>query len=108
MKHAESILVTVSILVAFVSWLSSTFKSGYLAYSPWSLLGNNHPRYKIARRKVKQFVASVCVALLLNVVLAMMITRSIVLIAEFSLFNMFFLSYSLVYFVLLEEKVSKE
>lgn len=104
MKNPESILVIVSILVALLSWVSSIFKSGYLAYSPWSLLSNNRLKYSVNKGQLRRFVASIGLALTLNVLFALAVTRSIALLIEFSLLNTFFISYSLMYWVLLKEK----
>jgi len=107
MKNAEYILFTTSVIVILVSWFSSTFKSGYVGYSAWSLMKDKRPKPEVNRKKIKPFVKGLCVALLLNVVYALVITRNAAIIIEFSLFNMVFIAYALVYWVLLKDLANR-
>ena len=100
----ETLLVPLSFVIIFVSWLLASRKTGYIAYSPWSYLKSQRPSYAIDKNKTGTFLKAFCAALLLNVLLAFSITRNIALVVAFSLFNMLFITYTLMYWILLKER----
>jgi len=107
MKNAESILVISSFFITFAVWICSTYKTGFVAYSPWSLLKRNQPKFTVDRTKRKKFWKALLIAFALNILYGLIITRDVALVVDFSLFNMIFLTYSLYYLILLKEDKTK-
>lgn len=104
MKNSENILILTSLAVALISWLASTYKSGFVLFSAWSMLEDRQTKEKINRGRIGQYTQALAIALVVNIIFAFCVTRDLGLITIFSLFNMFFIGYALTYWILLEEK----
>jgi hypothetical protein len=103
-SNSEGILALIMIFVCIVCWFASTYKTGVIIFSPLTMVKNGTTKYRIKEKKRTQYYKTVAIALLLNLFVALALTRNLETIAIFVVFNMLFITYCLRYWILLEPR----
>jgi len=104
MANSQAILALIMVAVTVGSWIASTFKTGIVGFSPSALVKAGETRYVVNEKKRKQYYTDIVIALLFNIIVAIIFTREIAGIALFTVYNMIFITYALRYLVLLDKK----
>lgn len=94
-------------IISIASMIGSTFKTGCVMYSLQSY-DDKKPKFEIDRRKVKPFLGWWTLALLTCFLYAFLLTSNVESIFYFCALSMAFITYFLVYWVLLKEKPHNE
>src|ERR1700689_960031 len=102
--NAESTLTICSFIIMILSWIGFMYKGGNVSLLRGSLKGNSRPKYEFDKSKVGKFIATICIAIALNLLFACLITHQARLIIEFTLFNMVFIAWTSVHWILFKEK----
>jgi hypothetical protein len=105
--NSEGILVIIMGIVCGVCVFTTTAKTGVIMFSLRSRFKQARVKYVVKKEKLKQFYNAMATALLLNVFVAVSFTRDFKNIAFFVVFNMLFIGYCLLYWILLEPKPRK-
>jgi hypothetical protein len=108
MGSESTILSVVMLVIIFISLITGSYKSGYIAFSGQSIFNRDRPRFEVDKAKIELFAVSICSSLLVNTIFALIVTRGDIATALFfAAFNTLALSYALVYWILLKEKKAK-
>jgi len=102
-----AILIVSSMLIIFLTVVSVSYKTGFVAYSIWSFTSRNQPKFEVNKNKIGNFIGVTIGVFLLNVVYGLAILRDIREIEGillFALFNTTFIAYGLSYWMLINEK----
>jgi hypothetical protein len=103
-QTVNNILVIASLNSLLPALLTTMLKSGRIMYSPWTLSQRSRIHYEINKNRKKLFIKTTLTALVIYGAFALLITRNITYIAEFTLLNQVFITYTFIYWVLLREK----
>lgn len=102
-----AILIVASVLIMFLTLIGMSYKTGFAAFSIWSLTRKDQPKFKIKKEGIGKFLSLTASVLVLNIIFGIVIMRDlsqIVGILVLSLFNTLIIGYGLSFWVLLEEK----
>lgn len=94
-------------IVGVVCVLASTAKTGVIMYSLRSNFKQARVKYVVKKEKLQQFYNAMAIALLLNIFVAVSLTRNLKSIVTFTVCNMLFIGYCLMYWIVLEPKPRK-
>jgi hypothetical protein len=95
-----------TLVIILASWISASYKTGFIGYSPQSSLRDKQPKFEVDRDHVQMFCLLLASALVLNILYVLIFTREVKAVVIFSLLNTVIMSYSLTYWVLFKEKKS--
>lgn len=102
-----AILITSSVVIMFLTLLAVSYKTGFVAYSIWSLTRGDQPKYKINKDKIGRFILnSVCI-FILNIAYGLIVVRDnkqIGGILILSLFNTIIIGYGMAFWILLKQE----
>lgn len=107
MENAAQILGFSTVIILFLSWAITSYKTGIL-YSPQSSIKKDLPKYEIDKNKIQKFSLIIVMAFLLNLAYCSIFTHELLAILIFTLMNMVGVTYFLTYWVLFKEKKPKE
>lgn len=107
MDAGSIVLIASLLIIAIISVIATTFKSGLVLYSGPSFLGGDHPKFEIDKSKIGKFIALVAIIFLINILYTFLVIRELEAALIYSALNTAFISYGLSYWWLLKEKVKK-
>jgi hypothetical protein len=110
MDAPTATLLITSGLIMFLTLIAVSYKSGFIAYSIWSLTRKDQARFRINKGKTGKFLLILLGIFITDVIYGLIVMRDIRQISgilALGAFNTTVLGYGLSFWILLEEKKNK-
>jgi len=107
----KAVLIVTSAIIFLSSVIVTSYKTGFVAYSIWSFMNQDQPRFKVDKKEIGNFARVLAGVFLLNIIFGFVVVQDsheTVTILVWSLVNTTVIGWSLSYWILLEEKTSNQ
>ena len=107
MDTVDNIMVLSTFVIIFVSWISTTFKTGLISFSPQSSVKSKHPKFEVDKSKIGRFSWAILTTLVVTSLYFLILTNEVGTALILGPLNTLFISYGLTFWLLLKERDSK-